>query len=161
MYARPPDPKKPVPIVKLVDLGLAHIYDPQVPEKGVLGSAGFVAPEIIRGGVHSPAMDVYAMGVLLFIMLVGRKPFNNTENENLRYCFLKLHDAPGLKDPRWLDLSPDAKYLLMGMLAFDPERRLTAKQVAQHEWVVSEGGLAHRPLGQDVALAAGRYCLIL
>jgi hypothetical protein len=38
---------------------------------GPLGSPGFVAPEIVAGGVHSPAMDVFSLGVLLFIMLVG------------------------------------------------------------------------------------------
>lgn len=42
----------------------------------------------------------------------------------------------------------------MGMLTFSPERRLTAAQVLQHEWIVSKGGITVRPLGQDVALAA-------
>jgi calcium/calmodulin-dependent protein kinase I len=99
-------------------------------------------------------MDVFAMGVLLFIMLVGRKPFNAQQSEKLQYARLTLSAAPGLKDPRWLDLSPDAKDLVMGMLAFDPARRLTAAQVLAHEWVASRGGATLRTLGDDVALGA-------
>ena len=69
---------------------------------GALGSPGFVAPEIILNQEHTPAMDVFSLGVVLFIMLVGRKPFNIKECENLSYCNLDLRLAPGLEDPRWV-----------------------------------------------------------
>lgn len=144
----------PQPTVKLVDLGMAWRIRPDAQEHGVLGSAGFVAPEIIKGAEHTPAMDVFSMGVLLFIMLVGRKPFNLEDSEKLRYAKMNLSDAPGLRDPRWLDLSPDAKHLLMGMLTYDPVRRLTAEQVLAHEWVTTKGGRVLRLLGLDVALGA-------
>lgn len=148
-------PPLPPPIVKLVDFGMAWKYDPSVKEKGLLGSAGFVAPELIKGYPHTPAMDVFSMGVLLFVMLVGRKPFNISQCENLQYAkSMTLAEAPGFKDPRWLDLSPDAKHLLIGMLTYDPERRLTAAQVLKHDWVASCGGRVLRMLGADVALGA-------
>lgn len=69
---------------------------------------------------------------------------------------MTLQEAPGLQDPRWLDLSPDAKDLLMGMLSCDPKRRLSMIEVMKHDWVMSKGGLVLRPLGQDVALGAGK-----
>ena len=152
------------PRVKLVDLGMAWASKPLIVESargqkpsiqyGVLGSAGFIAPEVILGHPHTPAMDVFSMGVMLFILLVGRKPFNLEDSEKLRYATMGLSNAPGIKDPRWLDLSPDAKHLLMGMLTFDPGRRLTAEQVLGHEWMVTRGGRVLRLLGQDVALGA-------
>jgi calcium/calmodulin-dependent protein kinase I len=154
-FAAAPTPPPEAPIVKLVDLGMAwRDVDPAHPDTGALGSAGFVAPEVAAGGAHTPAMDVFSMGVLLFVMLVGRKPFNMSDCEGLGYAKLALADAPGLKDPRWLDLSPDAKDLLMGMLAYDPRRRLSAAGVLAHEWVRSGGGATVRPLGADVALGA-------
>lgn len=142
------------PVVKIVDLGLAARYSDTEHDRGVLGSAGFVAPEIVKGKYHTPAMDVFSMGVLLFVMLVGRKPWDVEQCEKLRYTKGKLSGAPGFKDPRWLDLSPDAKSLIIGMLQFDPKKRLTAEQVLQHEWVKSKGGLTLRILGENVALGA-------
>lgn len=67
---------------------------------GALGSPGFVAPEVVRNAGHTPAMDMYSLGVLLFVMLVGRKPFNMKESESLQYAFMQLQDAPGFRDPR-------------------------------------------------------------
>lgn len=70
------------------------------PLAGALGSPGFVAPEIAHDGVHTPAMDMFSLGVVLFVMLVGRKPFNIGDAENLKYCDMDIKDAPGIKDPR-------------------------------------------------------------
>ncbi len=142
------------PRVKLLDLGLATRYDTNTSSSGCLGSAGFIAPEIIRGGKHTPAMDIFGLGVLLFVMLVGRKPWDIHQCEKLEYHNIPIRDSPGLKDPRWLDLSPDAKHLLMGMLSPDPFARLTADQVLQHEWIETEGGIIIRHLGKSIALGA-------
>ena len=145
-----------IPVVKLLDLGLATRYDPDIHprERGCLGSAGFIAPEIIKGETHTPAMDVYGLGVLLFVMLVGRKPWDIDQCEKLKYHNIPLSQAPGLKDPRWLDLSPDAKHLLMGMLSSDPKSRFTASQILHHEWIETEGGITIRHLGKSIALGA-------
>lgn len=145
-----------IPIVKLLDLGLATRYDPTtIPlVSGCLGSAGFIAPEIVKGDVHTPAMDIYGLGVLLFVMLVGRKPWDIQQCEKLEYHNIPLRDAPGLRDPRWLDLSPDAKHLIMGMITPDPSIRFTAKQVLRHEWIETEGGITIRHLGKSIALGA-------
>ena len=67
---------------------------------GALGSPGFVAPEIVMDAAHAPSMDVFSLGVVLFIMLVGRKPFNIADSESLAYVHLELDTAPGLRDAR-------------------------------------------------------------
>lgn len=89
------------PRVKVLDLRMACDYAPgALPATGALGSAGFVAPEVVRGEAHTPAMDVFSMGVLLFVMLVGRKPFNIRQTERLQYAFMRLAEAPWFQDPR-------------------------------------------------------------
>jgi len=123
-------------------------------EAGCIGSPGFIAPEIVFDKPHTPAMDVYGLGVLLFIMLVGRKPYDSNQSESLQYATIPIKDAPGMKDPRWLDLSPDAKHLIMGMMREQPTARMTCKQVLQHEWIRNEGGHTLRHLGTDVAMGA-------
>ena len=159
------------PVVKVLDLGLAWRMgssDGGSPgsktsdssatvttlEVGCIGSPGFIAPEIVFDKPHTPAMDVYGLGVLLFIMLVGRKPYDLNQSESLEYAAIPIKDAPGMKDPRWLDLSPDAKHLILGMLREDPTKRMTCKQVLAHEWVRSEGGLTLRHLGAEIAMGA-------
>ena len=143
-----------VPPVVIIDLGMAALYNPEEPITGPLGSAGFVAPEIIVGGVHTPAMDVFSLGVLMFILLVGRKPFNVEETSNLSYGKINLMDAPGFEDARWKALSIDAKHLLLQMMHYDPKKRLTACSVTQHPWVTSRGGTSPRTLGHNVSYGA-------
>ena len=169
------------PVVKVLDLGLAWRWKvdrgstiedvspsgsestgtlfgtengEQTVEAGCIGSPGFIAPEVVFDKPHTPAMDVYGLGVLLFIMLVGRKPYDSNQSESLEYAVVPIKDAPGMKDPRWLDLSPDAKHLIMGMMREDPASRMTCKQALEHEWIRSEGGLTLRHLGEDIALGA-------
>ena len=67
---------------------------------GALGSPGFISPEIIVGEAHTYAMDVFAVGVVLFVLLVGRKPFNIAESQSLDYCHMNLAQCPGMQDPR-------------------------------------------------------------
>lgn len=145
-----------IPQVKLLDFGLAYRIPAteDVVERGCLGSAGFIAPEVIKGRQHTTAMDIYGLGALLFIMLVGRKPYDLQQCEKLKYHEIPIEDAPGLQDPRWKRLSPEAKDLLIGMLSSDPGIRLTAKEILQHEWIVTEGGRTIRHLGKSTALGA-------
>ena len=70
------------------------------PCAGAMGSPGFVAPEIIMHEPHTPAMDIFSLGIVLFIMLVGRKPFNIKDIEHLAYCNMDIHEGPGLQDSR-------------------------------------------------------------
>lgn len=144
------------PQVKLLDFGLAYRIpdDPDVVERGCLGSAGFIAPEVIKGQRHTPAMDIYGLGVLLFIMLVGRKPYDLEQCEKLKYHDIPIEQAPALRDSRWKRLSPDAKNLVMGMLASNPDERLTAGEILEHEWIKTEGGGTIRHLGKSIAMGA-------
>jgi serine/threonine protein kinase len=49
---------------------------------GALGSPGFVSPEVVHDAPHEPSMDIFSLGVVLFVMLVGRKPFSFQVSSN-------------------------------------------------------------------------------
>ncbi|KAJ9517890.1 hypothetical protein QJQ45_004180 [Haematococcus lacustris] len=175
--------------VKLIDLGMAGVLGTKASGMlhGCMGSPGFMAPEVVRGGGwagmvvcayneaesyalagtsnalqksyqsgtcdsspagrHSEAMDVYGLGVLLFVMLTGRKPFNLRDVQSLQYAHCSIREAPGLQDPVFLRTSLAAQDLIVRMLADAPEQRPTAKQVLAHPWISGANGPApQRPV---------------
>ncbi len=84
--------------VKILDFGLAKLTSGEAPltEGGVLGTAGYLAPEAIRGEALDLRVDVYAIGVAFYHMLAGVLPFGDQENATVLY---KTLDEP----PRPLD----------------------------------------------------------
>ncbi|WIA31298.1 hypothetical protein OEZ86_002200 [Tetradesmus obliquus] len=125
---------KPVK-VKVIDLGMAGLFRPARPLYGCMGSPGFIAPEVVLGDAHTPAMDVYSLGVLLFVMLVGRKPWDSQRSHTLQYAVYSSAEAPGLADPSFLALSGTVRQLLLQMLAELPEARPSAAAVLAHPWM--------------------------
>ncbi|KAF8057749.1 hypothetical protein HT031_005933 [Scenedesmus sp. PABB004] len=130
--------------VKLIDLGMSGLFRPGRPLTGCMGSPGFISPEVVLGEPHTPAMDVYSLGVLLFVMLVGRKPWDAARSHTLAYAVERTADAPGLAEPSFGALSPSARQLLAAMLAEDPRARPSAAEVLAHPWLA---GAAAAPGG--------------
>jgi serine/threonine protein kinase len=88
-------------------------------------------------------MDVYSLGVLLFVMLVGRKPWDSQRSHTLQYAVYSTAEAPGLADPGFLALSQPVRQLLLSMLAEVPEARPSTAQVLQHCWVQQGAQVGH------------------
>ncbi|GLC43239.1 hypothetical protein PLESTB_001495300 [Pleodorina starrii] len=138
--------------VKVIDLGMAMIYDPKKEVLGCVGTPGFVAPETWNDKPQTLAMDIYSLGVMLFIMLTGRKPHSGADIRRMTYCKKSIHDAPGLKDERFLSLSSAARELLLAMLADDPRDRPSCMEVLRHPFItaVDSNAEAHREMSAEV-----------
>ena len=76
-----------------------------------------------------PAMDMYALGVLLFLMLCGRYPMDSKQAQKLSYSHLEAAEYQGMRDDRWLAMSDAAKQLISSLLARSPEGRPTCDEV--------------------------------
>jgi len=121
--------------IKAIDFGLSEFFSPGTKFTDVVGSAYYVAPEVLKRK-YGPLADVWSIGVIMYILLSGQPPFwGPTEsgifNEILRYK-LDLSKAP------WPQISRSAKDILLKMLTFDPRARITAAQALSHAWVKGE-----------------------
>jgi serine/threonine-protein kinase len=128
--ARGPDGQSQV---KLLDFGLAKMeqdeLEPMSRTRSLIGTPAYLAPEQARGRAAQPACDVYALGVMLFQLLVGRLPFEADNNADLIAAHLR--EAP----PRARALRPELPAtiddLLDRMLAKEPADRATLDEVEQ------------------------------
>ena len=102
-----------------------------------LGTRGYLAPEMLQRRDYSRAVDTWALGVIVFVLLCGCLPFDDDSqtvpsDDLVRKKFV-------LRFPRWAkNLSASAKDLLTHLLDVDPRTRYTAEQALQHPWVTGE-----------------------
>lgn len=118
--------------IKAIDFGLSEFFRPGTKFTDVVGSAYYVAPEVLKRK-YGPLADVWSIGVIMYILLSGQPPFwGPTEsgifNEILRY---KLD----MTKPPWTQISSSAKDIMLKMLTFDQRARITAAQALSHPWV--------------------------
>ncbi|KAI0095181.1 snf 1 [Irpex rosettiformis] len=113
--------------VKIADFGLSNEIKDGDFLKTSCGSPNYAAPEVIRGGLYTgPEIDVWSCGVILYVMLCGRLPF---EDDDVQTLFTKISQGV-YHMPSFL--SNDARTLISGMLAVDPVKRITVPEILQH-----------------------------
>ncbi|KHJ96090.1 kinase domain protein [Oesophagostomum dentatum] len=121
--------------VQLCDFGLACTV--LGPLYRVCGTPSYCAPEVIRETGYGVAVDVWSLGVLLHIMLVGFAPFRS--NERNRLFRLITQGRIHFDLPEWKDVSTKARDLLSRMICTTVENRIAASEVASHPWISELG----------------------
>lgn len=121
--------------VKLADFGFANYVsatgDPVL--SSFVGTPYYIAPEMLRGNPHGCPVDIWASGVVMYILLSGKFPFGG-KNESEYYQRVLTKEAY-FPSEEWSNVSDDAKDLVRGMLCKNPEKRLTAEQCLHHPWL--------------------------
>uniref|UniRef100_A0A8V5HDH7 calcium/calmodulin-dependent protein kinase n=9 Tax=Neoaves TaxID=3078114 RepID=A0A8V5HDH7_MELUD len=129
--------------VKLADFGLAiEVQGDQQAWFGFAGTPGYLSPEVLRKEAYGKPVDIWACGVILYILLVGYPPFWDEDQHKL-YQQIKAgaYDFPS---PEWDTVTPEAKNLINQMLTINPAKRITAHEALKHPWVcVSAPPLPH------------------
>eukprot|EP00826_Nyctotherus_ovalis_P058484 TRINITY_DN803_c0_g1_i7.p1 TRINITY_DN803_c0_g1~~TRINITY_DN803_c0_g1_i7.p1 ORF type:complete len:283 (+),score=78.03 TRINITY_DN803_c0_g1_i7:658-1506(+) len=99
-------------------------------EKG-LRIPWYVAPEILTGN-YNEKCDVWSIGVILFVFLSGRVPFDGNDDEEIKNKIKK--GAYSFEGSIWESVSAEAKDLIKQMLIYDPQRRISAAEAYKHRW---------------------------
>ncbi|XP_014299759.1 calcium/calmodulin-dependent protein kinase type II alpha chain isoform X15 [Microplitis mediator] len=120
--------------VKLADFGLAiELQGDAQAWYGFAGTPGYLSPEVLKKEPYGKPVDIWACGVILYILLVGYPPFWDEDQHRL-YGQIKAgaYDYPS---PEWDTVTPEARNLINQMLTVNPTRRITASEALRHPWI--------------------------
>ncbi|CAL9096890.1 unnamed protein product [Musa acuminata var. zebrina] len=134
-------------MLKATDFGLSVFIEEGKVYKDIVGSAYYIAPEVLKQR-YGKEIDIWSAGVILYILLSGVPPFWAETERGIFDAILKgeidFESAP------WPSISSSAKDLVMKMLKQDPKKRITAAQVLQHPWMVEGGEASDNPIDSAV-----------
>ncbi|KAK4803001.1 hypothetical protein SAY86_001204 [Trapa natans] len=118
--------------LKAIDFGLSDFVRPDEKLNDIVGSAYYVAPEVLHRS-YSTEADVWSIGVIAYILLCGSRPFWARTESGIFRTVLKAE--PSFDESPWPSLSSEAKDFVKRLLNKDPRKRMTASQALSHPWI--------------------------
>ena len=123
--------------IKIIDFGTAKIFDKNKKEKDVVGSSYYIAPEVLKQN-YNEKCDTWSVGVILYMTLVGRAPFDGKDDEEIIH---KISTANyNSMEPKLISHSDEVRDLVNKLLQKDYKKRLSAKEALEHPWFEKFGG---------------------
>ena len=123
--------------IQIIDFGTAKIFENDKNENSIVGSAYYIAPEVLNKD-YNEKCDTWSVGVILYMFLVGRPPFNGKDNvEIVESIKTKNYDE---NNPKLLTRSPEVRDLIKHLIEKDVNKRLSAKEALNHEWFKKYNG---------------------
>ena len=122
------------PQAKLCDFGFARIIGESSFRKTVVGTPAYLAPEVLKNKGYNRTLDLWSVGVVIYVTLSGTFPFNEEEDiqdqiENADFLYPKA---------LWKDISPESIALINALLQVDSRKRLSAAKSLNHPWLAKK-----------------------
>ena len=123
-------------VLEMIDFGLSKHFETGQHHHERVGTPYTIAPEIFEGD-YDEKVDIWALGVITYLILSGETPFGGLDGEALHLVKSNIMKAEVVLEPQdvWQDVSDEAKAFVKRMLDSDPKRRPTAKQLKQDPWI--------------------------
>uniref|UniRef100_H3B4Y8 non-specific serine/threonine protein kinase n=1 Tax=Latimeria chalumnae TaxID=7897 RepID=H3B4Y8_LATCH len=116
--------------IKIADFGFSNLFTPGQLLKTWCGSPPYAAPELFEGKEYDgPKVDIWSLGVVLYVLVCGALPFDGSTLQNLRARVL----SGKFRIPFFM--STECEQLIRHMLVLDPSRRLSMEQICKHKWM--------------------------
>lgn len=119
------------PQVKLCDFGFARIIGEKSFRRSVVGTPAYLAPEVLRNKGYNRSLDMWSVGVIVYVSLSGVFPFNEDEdiNDQIQNASFMYPDRP------WKEITPQAINLINRLLQVKSKNRLSVEKALSHEWM--------------------------
>ncbi|CAB3249579.1 unnamed protein product [Arctia plantaginis] len=139
------------PQVKLCDFGFARIIGEKSFRRSVVGTPAYLAPEVLRNKGYNRSLDMWSVGVIIYVSLSGTFPFNEDEdiNEQIQNAAFMYPPTP------WREISAEAIDLINNLLQVKQRKRLSVDKSVSHAWL--QTGEAWRDLRVLEARVGTRY----
>lgn len=133
------DPDQGIYYIKVTDFGLSSQRATAGTEsmfEDYCGTPLYMAPEIIENLPYSQLCDVWALGIIMFILLTSHSPFSSESESKLREQ-IKRADI-NIYSKHYVNLSPEAKHCLQRMIKVNPAHRITSSELFEHPWFLDK-----------------------
>ncbi|XP_076928772.1 calcium-dependent protein kinase 2-like [Bidens hawaiensis] len=141
-------------MLKAIDFGLSAYIDEAKPSQEKVGTAFYVAPEVLMRKPYGKEVDIWSAGVILYMLLTGVPPFYG---ESEKAIFKAVTDTnPDMESYPWPHITENAKSLVKAMLSRNPKNRPTAAAVLNHQWL-KDNGVATENTIDDMILKKMKY----
>lgn len=100
--------------------------------KKTYGTPYYIAPEVLKGS-YDQMCDMWSCGVIMYILLSGRPPFDGNNDSEILQAVAK--GEAEIKGPLWNKVSVSAKDMVKKMLNKNPKKRISAKDALGHQWL--------------------------
>ncbi|XP_072835390.2 serine/threonine-protein kinase SIK2 isoform X1 [Pogona vitticeps] len=141
--------------IKIADFGFGNFYKSGEPLTTWCGSPPYAAPEVFEGQQYEgPQLDIWSMGVVLYVLVCGALPFDGPTLPILRQRVLEGR----FRIPYFM--SEECEHLIRRMLVLDPSKRLTIAQIKEHKWMQVEVPVQRPilyPQGQENEPSLGEF----
>ncbi|XP_049582706.1 serine/threonine-protein kinase SIK2 isoform X1 [Syngnathus scovelli] len=137
--------------IKIADFGFGNFFEPGEPLATWCGSPPYAAPEIFEGQQYEgPQLDIWSMGVVLYVLVCGALPFDGPTLPVLRQRVLEGR----FRIPYFM--TEDCEHLIRRMLVLDPSKRLSVAQIKEHKWMALDVPVQRPVLYQQTVSAEGQ-----
>ena len=120
--------------IRLVDFGLGKIIGPGETCTEPFGTFSYVAPEVLQEKPYNFKVDLFAIGIITYLIVAGFLPFDHETSEK-EIARQTIHEPTPFPVSIWKNISLEAKMFVDNLLDKDPEKRMNIQQVLQHKWL--------------------------
>ena len=121
--------------IKLIDFGLGIILGPDEKSEQPFGTVSYCAPEVLSGKKYDKSVDIWCLGVLSYLLLVGKLPFDDPDDNENEIARQTINDPPSFIEDKWNNISNEAKDFVNKCLEKDPNNRIKINEILKHKWL--------------------------